>query len=347
MEKLIHRRATAQDSAALTALMRETPMGQSIRTTQDRPDFFSTSRLQADDLEVWAAFEENSGRAAGIFSAGSREVYLDGEIRRVRYLSDLRIRPEYRSGLLLARGFKLLRKEVFAAGEWAQTLVLDDNSDAARLLTSGRGGLPEYRPCGQYRSWFLRGQTVSRVRPDIEIRPAREADFCAMHTLQDQVAPSAAFTPHLDFSAMGGVGFRLAFIKSELVGILGIWNQSDIKTTIVHTYSGALRRFRPTYNLWAKLRNLPRLPSPGDSLSATPLTAVLCRERDPEILRALLSSALTGDGLYAIGLDSSDPLTSALNGLRSHTTHASHYLVGFSGDPPKVRSPFYFDFGRL
>jgi hypothetical protein len=348
MEKLIHRRATETDSAALCDLMRETPMGRAIRTTQDRGnDFFSTSRLQADGLEVWAAFEETSGRAVGIFSAGSRKVFLGGEIRSIRYLSDLRICPEYRNGLLLARGFRFLKREVFADDEWAQTLILDDNSDAARLLTSGRGNLPEYQPLGQYQTWFLQSQRMSS-ESSFQVRTGTPTDFEMMNELQTQVGPTADFTPLLDFRTMPEVDFRLAFKREELVGIIGIWDLSAHKRTVIESYSRAMQFARPAYNVWARLRNLPSLPAPGECLDAQALTAVLCKNRDPEILRALLVAVLERPGLFAIGLDAADPLANALTELRSHTTTAGHYLVGFSGHPPETASlPFFFDFARL
>ena len=284
----------------------------------------------------------------GETSEGYPRTFLDGEIKSVRYLSDLRIRPEYRSSLLLARGFRILKREVFAQGEWAQTLVLDDNSDAAALLTSGRGGLPEYRPHGRYQTWFLRQQKVRATNPEIRVRTANAGDLEAMQRLHDQVGPSADYTPVLNFSAMPEVEFLLAFKGEELVGMLGIWDLSAHKSTVIEGYRRPMAFARQLYNLWASVRNLPLLPSAGASLDAQALTAVLCQERDPQILRLLLANALQRPGMFAIGLDIEDPLAQAFSGLRCHTTTAGHYLVGFSGEPPPAsKRPSYFDFARL
>jgi hypothetical protein len=236
---------------------------------------------------------------------------------------------------------------VFAEGEWAQTLVLKDNSDAANLLTSGRGGLPNYHPSGTYQTWFLRDQKVQTIDPSIQIRRATAGDFDDMQQLQNQVDSTASYTSILDFSAMPKVDFLLAYKHERLVGMIGLWDLTEHKSTIVANYSLPFHLARPVYNLWAAIRNLPKLPPSGGKLNAYAITAVLCQNREPAILRSLLAKTLEQPGLFAIGLDSTDPLTAALTRLKSHTTTADHYLVGFSSDPPQSPKPFYFDFARL
>ncbi len=328
--------------------MRETTMGNSIRICTERgDDFFLGSHVQAEKPEVWGAFEEDSGRAAGVFSAGARRVFLNGDVRDVRYLSDLRIRPEYRRGLVLARGFRILREHVFAEGEWAQTLVLDDNAEAATVLTSGRAGLPDYRPCGRFRTWIFRPQKVRNTGGGIRVRTAGPSDVSAIQALQEREASTAAFTPWLDLDRMHTPEFRLAYHKDALVGMIGIWDTSSYRQTRIDGYGLGIRLARPFANVWAALRNLPRLPCEGSTIRMKAITAVLCRDRDPQILRALLASVLNAGGLYGITLDVRDPLADALRGIRAHRATAAHYLVGFSGTPPRVDEPLYFDFARL
>ncbi|MFK5923694.1 MAG: hypothetical protein QM496_16065 [Verrucomicrobiota bacterium] len=348
MGELVYRKAELSDSQALCALMRETPMGQGIQICQERgDDFFASCYLQADEPEVWAAFEKGSGRAVGVFSAGKRSVFVDGEVKKIRYLSDLRIRQEYRKGMLLARGFKTLKQQVFDEGEWAQTLVLEDNREGSKYLTSGRAGLPVYHPCGIYRSWFLQSQKVNGTTEAIKVRSAGIEDRVAMQSLLEREAGSASFTPWVDIAAMGGVDFRLAEQGGELIGMLGIWDTSSINRTRITGYGRGVRLARPFYNVWAELGGRPRLPAIGECISSKALTTLLCKNRDPKIFKALLAGVLETRGLYGLGLDIEDPLTAALDGLSSKQVTAGHFLVGFFGDPPKVKRPFYFDFARL
>jgi hypothetical protein len=343
MGKLVYREVMPGDSEALCALLRETPMGRGIRVCQDRGgDFFAACRRRGEVPAMWAAFEEETGRALGLFSAGSRRVFIGGDVRDVRYLSDLRIHADNRGGMMLARGFRLLCDRVFGKDEWAQTIVLEDNAEAAGLLTSGRAGLPEYRPCGQYRTWFLNGQRIKRTGGDLEIRDAADGDAGAMRLLLEAEGPGAAFTPWEDFSNLSG--YRVARFHGELVGMVRVGVSG---VTRIEGYSAGMRMIRPVYNGWAALRNLPALPAVGRTFAPLGIGGVICRDRDSKILRALIADVVKSRGLYAIGLDVSDPLAEALTCVRAYRTLAQHYQVGFSGEPYAVSGPFAFDFGCL
>ncbi|MGB6220606.1 hypothetical protein [Haloferula sp.] len=348
MAKLIYRRAEPEDSEALCDLLRRTPMGSRIRVTQERVgDFFTSAAVQSEEPEVRAAFERATGNAVGLFSAGASRVFLNGSLQRVRYLSDLRIDEAYRKGTLLARGYRLLRDEVFSDGEWARTLILEDNGEAAQILTDGRAGLPEYHPCGTYLSWFLARQRVSGSATGISTRWAEAGDQALMRSFFQEVGPDAEFTRWDDFHPVEGVRRLLAFRDGGLVGLLGVRDTSSFRRTRITSYNHTIRVARPFYNSWAKLHGLPRLPPAGGFLSPKALGPVLCHERDPAILRTMLAEVLSESGLHAIGLDAADPLVAALEGLKAWKTRAGHYLVGFSGEPPELKRPFSFDFAHL
>jgi hypothetical protein len=196
MPGLTIRPATPADHAALEELFRATSMGSSIRLNIERdPDYFAGARVQAADPCVWAAFDGN-GRAVGMLSAGKRRVRLgDGEIE-LRYLCDLRIHRDWQRSTLLARGFRLLKREIFAPREWAQTLVLEDNLQAIELLSSHRAGLPEYRPAGIYATWLLPTQLVESD-PAVTVRRATRADLPEMQLLYDDSTRRRSFAPVL------------------------------------------------------------------------------------------------------------------------------------------------------
>lgn len=342
MAGLVYRKATLEDTLDLCALLQETPMGEGIRVCQERSE--RSVAAEIDQSAIWGAFEKNTRRVAGMFSAKARNVFVDGDVRAVRYISALRVRPEYRSGLILARGFRMLRKHVLAAEEWSQSLILNDNSLAAKVLTSGRAGLPEYRPFGRYGSWFLKGQ---RIEMGFEVRPASDEDVPAMQGLIDREGPGAAFTPWVDFAEDGVAGYLVATQKGEIVGQLKVVDTSADKVTRIIQYSRRMRVLAPFYNGYARLRRLPPLPAVGHKISPLALTGAICRDRDPAILRSLLAKVLGREGFYAVGLDIEDPLAAALDGVRAYRTFAAHYLVGFAGDGFNVSRPFAFDFSEL
>ncbi len=351
MAGLTFRPAGESDHEALEALFAATPMGSRIRIGFERdPDYFMGARVQAEELCV-RAFFENNGRAVGMFSAGSRRVWVDGEIS-MRYLSDLRIHPEWQGSSLLARGFRLMRREVFRPGEWAQTLVLEDNARALELLTSRRGGLPEYRPAGRYVSWLLPSQRVDSD-PRIQVRRATAIDLPTMQMLLEASARRRSFSGIVDLAELGKPVWRDLAIEDflvaerhgEIVGMVALWDQSAFQRLRIHGYSRTVAALRPVWNL---LGGVP-LPEAGQTVPLRKLTVIACEGDDPSILRALLAGALAeSDGrLIQAGCSAEDPLVEAFRGLKARKDHGRHFLVGWEGEPPDWREPFAFDVSRI
>jgi hypothetical protein len=355
MAGLIVRPAVADDAAAIGELFRATSMGSGIRICIERdPDYFIGARVQADEPCVWAAFEPG-GRAVGLLSAGKRRVLADGE-REMRYLCDLRIHHDWQRSTLLARGFRLLRREVFSPGEWAQTLVLEDNVRAIELLSSRRAGLPEYRPAGIYLTWLLPPQAVPG-EAGLTVRRAVAADLADMQHLYDTAAARRSFAPRVDLADLGGpawpglaVGdFLVAERGGRLVAMMGLWDQADFQRLRIAGYSQAVALLRPLWNAGTLVSGGVSLPRPGEVLPLLKCTAVACEADDPALLRALLATALAEDSgrLVLVGMSAEDPLAPAVQGLRFRQDQGRHFLVGWEGEPPPWREPFAFDVARI
>ncbi len=345
------RPADESDHAALVALCRATTMGSRVRVGFERdPNYFAGAGVQAEVPCVWAAFESN-GRAVGLFSAGARRVWLNGE-KPMRYLSDLRIHPDWQGSSLLARGFRSLRRDVFQPGEWAQTLVLEDNLRALEILTSGRSVLPEYRPAGRYLSWLLPRQWI-RVSKDIHVRCAAPQDIGEMQKLWDVSSSKRSFSGVLDFADLGkpfwkdlGIDdFLIAVRRGMIVGIMGVWDQSRFQRLRIHGYSRTISVLRPLVNLLSDVR----LPRAEQILPIRKATAIACENDDPDILRAMLAATLSAsdERLLLLGLSACDPLCPALRGLKGRMDAGRHFLVGWEGNPPEWREPFVFDAARI
>jgi ribosomal protein S18 acetylase RimI-like enzyme len=356
------REATSSDNQAICQLMEETVMGNSIQLSMERsPDYFMGSATQVEQLTIYAAFERESKNCVGLFSAGQRSVYLNGEPSQVRYLSDLRIHPDYRSGTLLAKGFRILEKEVFQSGEFAQTLVLEDNVAALKLLESKRACLPTYHPAGRYASVLLPRQRIKLAAKDLTIRRAKPEDLPQMQNLLEREGPKRQFFPCLRFEDMeshpGWRGlsldnFLIAIRNDKIVGFVGCWNQSEYKRIQISRLSTQIKALRPFWNIISKITNRIPLPAEGAYLNMNYLTLPVCLDWNPDILRALLSTLLKPDSnkseLFLLGLDATDPLIQCVQGLNKRIDYGRHYLAGFDSSNAMPSSDhFYFDPGRI
>lgn len=355
MAGLIFREALPGDHAALETLFSETSMAGKIRIGSDRaPDFFAGSRVQAEEICVWGVFTPD-GRAVGAFSMGKRQVWLNQERVPMRYLSDLRIHPDWRNGTMLANGFRTMRESIFEKGEWAQTLVLEENLPALEFLRSRRAGLPEYREAGRYRSWLLPAQKISK--PIHQVRRARADDLPAMQLLLDDFSRRRSFTPVIDLRNLGDAylnelaveDFLVAEDAGKIIGMMALWDQSPFQRLRVDGYSPCMAAVRPLWNLVAGLLGGIPLPPKGSPLPIVKTSMLASSEDDPAILGSLLAFAvpqLMGKMLL-IGLSEKDTLTAALDGLKGRKFSGLHFLVGWNGEPPTWQEPFGFDPARI
>ena len=270
----------------------------------------------------------------------------------MRYLSDLRIHPSLQGSTLLARGFRLLKNEVFRPGEWAQTLVLEDNLRALEILASRRCGLPEYRPSGRYISWLLPRQHI-RPAPGIKVRRATVGDIGAMQALWDECSSRRCFSGVYDFSNLGQpfwdnllVGdFLVASAEGRIKGMMGLWDQSGFQRLRILGYPSWLGMIRPFRNIFANVA----LPPAGQVLPIHKATAIACEDDDPVVLRSMLATALAEDKgcMIFLGFSASDPLLAAMKGLQRRMSRGCHFLVGWDGEPPVWKEPFVFDPARI
>ncbi len=349
--------ATAKDSEALCALLENSPMGEQIRLTfERRPDYFLGAAVQAEEPIVVVGEDDKTGDLFGVFAAGSRRVFVNGEERKVRYLSDLRIDSSHRGGTWLARGYRFLRREVLDGDELAQTLILSDNAAVRQILTSRRGGLPGYFPAGEYLTYFLSGTVTAANAGAWEVRQARPEDVGGMQRFFDREARRKQYYPCYRFEDLDTSSYYrgqsiadywLAFEGEELCGILGTWDQSEFRQTRIQAYHGAIRYARPFLNLVSSVT----FPDPGEVLPMRYLHTAVTKDNRPEILEALLSSILSQEprfpGYWVLGLDAADPLNAALSRCRKRVFRGGHYGVSFGDAPDLPEGPFYFEAARI
>ena len=357
--------ATGQDSAALCRLLEASPMESPIAITLERqPNYFYAAQVQCRYPLITVASDASTQTIGGVFAAGTRQVFVNGSLTDMRYLSDMRIAPEFRKGLLMARGFKYLKQNILKTNECAQTLVLSENKSALKLLTSRRAGLPHYHFAGDYNCYAISAQQkIGSSKDVLSVRRATSHDIKSMQTFFDLEAKTKQFYPHYDFSELQDPYYRdiamddffLAFDGDELVGIAGLWNQSKFKQTRIQKYATWLQLLRPVYNLTARWHSGIALPKPGSIFNYLYLHAIVCRDNSPEILKIMLKAifkelAQTKFSYIMLGLDCKDDLNGAVRDLRKLNYSGQHFLVSADAEPPSelnLDRVFYFEAARI
>lgn len=308
--------ARPEHDAALRALLRTTPMGDAMEVAFLRePSFFAACDIQGTLVQPFVGIL--NGRVIGLGTRAIRPSFINGERCEAGYLADLRLLKEYRGGTYVARAYRFLR-ELHQDGRASvySTVIVDDNRVALKTIAANRAGLPRYTPLGRlltpvlYLRRALRPLEGDIIRGRIDLLPEIVA---RLNENRMQFAP--AYTEE-DFLSGRLHGFRIEDFYvlrrgSRLAGVLGIWDQSSFRQTVVLRYRGWLGKLRPLINLVRR----PPLPCPGQALPF--LYVAFVSTNDTAAFAALLRRAYNDhcDGRYShcvVGLHENDPRAAVL-----------------------------------
>lgn len=362
---IIIRQATPEDDEGILELIRRSPQPGSMMTLnfERDPSFFHGAHVTCEHPEVWVAHKkEEPSRIIGALNMGWRRIYVNGEIRKIRYGNDLRIDPDHRGGTLLIRLYKQVRA-TFAENEWAQTIILSENQASIDALCSGRAGMPTYYPQGHIETSLITAAPKKAPSQGLTISRASEEDLPAMQAFLDEQAPKRQFYPVYQLSDMlsGSDYYRgisiedywLAWRDGQIEGMVGTWNQKSFKQTRVVRYSVPMELLRHVYNLYGALMGAIRLPGAGGILDYRQLHTMLIRDDNPDTLAALIRPAIRlareERAALVCAFFEEDPLRQAMHGLRRRTLASSHFVGCYERDPRSEfdnRTP-YIEVSRL
>jgi hypothetical protein len=295
--------ALPDDEPEIRRLLRDNPMDGAIRVTLERePDAFLAARVEGDPHHTIVARDLASGAVVGMGSRSVWNAFVNGEPRRLGYLSQLRVEAAHRGRRrLLAAGYDLLRG-LRSPGEvsFDVTSIIADNAVARRFLGAGLPDLPTYREIGLYSTLVLPAGRPRRA-PDVHIehgtreRMAEVAACLERNHRRYQLAPFFTEADLLSPERSRGLApedFFLAIAHGRVAGCIALWDQSGFKQVVVQGYSPPLARWRPWINRLSPLLGTPRLPDPGHALPHAYLSHLAVDGDDPSLFRALAEAAL-------------------------------------------------------
>ena len=360
--------ATPADDAAIRALLRQQPMPGRIRIAYERePEFRLGCEVTGEDCQVLVAREDNSAEVVGLACRSVRRVFINGVQQRLGYLGQLRVDPNCRGRWLVSRGFSQL-KQLHDRDPLPAYLasIVDGNREATGVLVrKRRKNFPAFHPVADYCTLAI-GITRAKVALDGGVQiavPQRDelaqvALFLQLNGAKRQFFP-AWTEEQIDRLSAFGLGledFRVARRAGEIVGVVGLWDQSAYKQAIVHSYTGWLRAAAPFYNLGAPWFGRAALPRPGEKLRSAYAPLICVANDEIGVFRALLRELynLAGERRLShllVGLDSRDPLLPAARDY-PHMLYASRlYLAEWPSGGKFYEQldgrPFYIDIATL
>jgi hypothetical protein len=353
------RRAAEADNAALCDVVRRVHLRSQLDVTQERdPDFFALPRMHLGAYEVYLG-ENAEGFVGGCGSVITRPGWLDGAVRTVGYLSDLRAVPGFKGARALPAAYHRaleLARDAHGA-ELFYTVIFDDNAVARRALVGSgkderRRGQPIYRVMTPFQMTSVQFALPMRA-PRGPVRRARDGDrdqlvaFLseqAKRRVMGDVMGPELFQRRLQtwpdlslesfFIALDGGG--------RIVGATAPWNTHRFKRTRVLGYYGGMRTMKRAFNLGSRLLGYPPLPEPGGCLDFAFLSHLEVKDDDPAVLRALLRATyrdLAQERLHFISamIPRGSPLEAAFKGFVVNRTGMTVYSVALPESPYAAR----------
>lgn len=318
---------TAADDRELRELLRNSPVPGQISVTFERePSFFDSGHIRGNFFQVCVGRDRRTGRIIGLGTRSVAPGFINGQPAPLGYLADLRLKPNHRGGTLVARGYRFLR-QLHEDGRTRlyTTVIFSENHAALTTIASGRAGLPQYHDQGTI---HCPGINIRRAAPPIladcgivrgcerllpEIveclnRNNRRRQFAPVHTVEMFRDRWRNFRIE---------DFHVAVRGSNVIGVVGCWDQRSFKQTRVAAYGSRLRWMVPLVNALRPVTRAPRYPKAGEEVPYFYFSFIAVDDDNLQVFRALLRSAhnaAVGTGfLYAmVSLHERDPLLPAL-----------------------------------
>jgi hypothetical protein len=130
--------------------------------------------------------------------------------------------------------------------------------------------------------------------------------------------------------------FFIARKEGAIQGVIGLWDQSSYKQTIVRGYDRSLKLIQPFYDLGARLLGAQPLPRQGEHLNSVYASFICIANDDQAIFRSLLrkvynTAAERGYAHLMIGLSEYDPLLPVVRAY-PHIAYHSQLFIGYWAD---------------
>jgi hypothetical protein len=340
--------ATPADDPAIRRLLANNPVPGRVTLTYERdPNYFLGCGVMGRFCQVIVARRQPTGQIAAVATRATRPLFINGRVEEVGYIGQLRVDRQFQGRWLVSGGFRYFH-QLHADGRVSGyiTTIIEGNTQAQGILVGrARSHFPVYRELDRLCTLaiILRrprlpaslGSMRPGQTPSYHLSQGSAVDVGDVVTFLQHYGAARQFFPayvEADFcDSPTTLGFQvedfiLARRAGQLVGVMGLWDQSGYKQTVVRAYPDPLRRLRPFYNIWARLSGGPPLPPPGRPIHFAYASFICIAGDEPAIFRALLQracalAAARGYAYLMVGLSERDPLLAVAR----HYSHIPYY----------------------
>jgi hypothetical protein len=299
--------------------------------------------------QVGVVRHQPTHQLAGVGCRTIRPMYVNGQAQAVGYLSQLRVSPPFQGRWLVTQGFRYLQQlhQDGRASFYLATIIEGNEQAVGVLVNRARRHYPRFHQIGRLHTLalFVR-RPKSLPSAGYDFRRGSAADLPAIVDFLNRHGAARQFFPVYTVADFSNNSLTLNFKPEDFVvawqgntpvGVMGLWDQSGYKQTVVQGYRGRLNRFRPMVNLGLRLLGAKPMPPAGGPLNLAYAAFGCVAHNDPLIFDLLLRrvynlAAARGFAYLMLGLTHTDPLLAVARRYLHVPYHSRVYLVSWDSD---------------
>lgn len=243
--------------------------GMSIQFLRGEDPFLSLNK-EGETLIVISRLKETN-EIIGTGALIIRKAYIDGEIKKVGYLTAMKVLPEYQRKIsFIPQVYKLLHEKTKDIVDVYYTTILKENVYAQNLLEKKRKSMPEYRYQGEYTVYCL---ATSKRCSKLDVQRGNTEgliDFYNQHLPQKNLSCS-----DLDLYGLNPNDFFIFRKNGKIVASCGLWNQQEYKQYKMKSYNGI---YKLASKLPTKWLGYPSFPKENEFVNYATLALFHCDE---------------------------------------------------------------------
>ena len=341
--------AKKSDDDNLRTVLRKTVMpGEMSLSFETEPSFFKAISIIGENQIVLVIRDIEKNIIVGFAIRSIKRVFINEKITNVGYLSAVRILREYRGSRLLYLGIRKLNNILEKSSEKINfTTIIKDNFYAQKVISTSRAGMPNYTNIGINKTFAIKPSKKNRYRGlnKINIKQGingfnideiisfinengKKKDFFPVFTKKN-IENSTILNFNLS-------NMYIAYLGNEILGVVGCWDQTKFKQTVVRGLSlkNKLLRYVNNYFL-SHIIDSPTIPNIDKYIKAFYLNYIVIKDNNNDVFSQMLDT-ISNDyvsknyNYFLVGLDRNDPLCNSIKNFRSFNYDAIVYLVNTS-----------------
>ncbi|MDR1564886.1 MAG: hypothetical protein LBS74_08020 [Oscillospiraceae bacterium] len=313
---MIFREATPEDGAAMLELIESHPSKGALKlvyTRRENP--YYSYMADCPHAEMTLAADDNNIIHA-LMVCLPRQMYINGELRTVGYVTGLHKREGSRVNLIRLFDYALRKSK----GELFFCSLLEENGEVLNMLQKRHSRVPYLYPLCEYKTFMLGCKGGRGAGHSHAFRKAERDDEIPLIEFFNAYGRGHSFFPKISslegFCGLKTEDYYLMLEKGKIIAAAAVWNQQAYKQYIALDYSG-LYSVLQKLGLVLSALGYPKIPTKGSAVNFAYISFFAVNGDDEAVSAAFLAELMAASAVRWDTLCIGAALGSVIEGILS------------------------------